>query len=526
MPIKSVMNQTFKTFQPKNQDETSQEHLQEVITFIRETKEPILATADYAGSGKTYRYIKAYENEKDTTVFIAPTNKLCLEFKRKQYNTMTLFSFLGGQVRTMKKNFRGQATKKLNAFYKAMKVVIVDECFCMRLEDIQRIIYLYRQNPHWILRFSGDNAQLSPIAKGLQEEDVEKEMEFLEQNFMKICPYKIHYNLIQRFRNESNEIDYEAIEKFKMLKAEIDDLSYDWNFERINHIVRHFPTISFKDIRTKRNICYLNDTSRRLNTFLINVRGGGIKENSVLICKKKLLIPSEDGDDYTCIVNDEYIVKAILLSADGKAEGYELYEELEERTLTITNKQYVHYFMYSGALTNHGLQGSTIDISEGKVTILDLNVKRWDTQPMINRKWLYVALSRCKKPFEQIQICTDNLNFNPKNLQEKIDAHIEEDTAKFGRIGLKLDMSKYISVSDFHIKVHQQQYKCACCSMDLNFDYEDSTIADGRDTNQYSINRIHNKDKKGKDLPHYTSNINIVCLHCQCADNFEWRDEI
>lgn len=509
------MNQKFKVFQPKSQDETSKEHLEEVITFIRDTKEPILATADYAGSGKTYRYIKAYENEKDTTVFIAPTNKLCLEFKRKGYNTMTLFSFLGGQVRTMKKQYRSQASKKLNDFYRAMKVVVVDECFCMRLEDIQRIIYLYRQNPHWILRFSGDNAQLPPIAKGLQEEDVEKEMEFLEQNFMKICPYKIHYNLIQRFRTETNEIDYDAIRKFKEMKAEIDDPTHRWNADRIEHIVRHFPTVSFKDIRTKRNICYLNDTSRRLNTFLVNARGGGIKENSVLICKKRLTLPLADDMEYTCIVNDEYIVKAVT------PEGYELYEELEEKTISITNKQYVNHFMYAGAITNHGMQGSTIDISEGKVTILDLGVKRWDGKPMINRKWLYVALSRCKKPFEQIQICTDNMNFNPKNLQEKIDSHIETDLKK----GIKLDMSKYITVSDFHIKIHQQQYKCACCGVDLTFDYEDMTLSDGKDTNQYSLNRIHNKDKKGNDLPHYTSNINIICLHCQCADNFEWRED-
>ena len=91
---------------------------------------------------------------------------------------------------------------------------------------------------------------------------------------------------------------------------------------------------------------------------------GGIKEGeTILLCKKRLDLKKED---YTCYVNYEYLVKKI------SPDGYELYEELEEDTFTITNEQYSNHMQPNYCMTSHSLQGVSIPESEGEITLLDL----------------------------------------------------------------------------------------------------------------------------------------------------------
>lgn len=509
--IKSVMNKTFKLFQPINKDETSAEHLAEVITFLRETKQPILSTADDAGSGKTWRLMKAFEDMKTETCFVAPTNKLCIKFKKSGYHTKTLFSFLGKDTRGLKRKNGNKKLLELQMFYKQIKVVCIDECFSMRLVDIQQIMYLYKQNPHWKLLFSGDSAQLPPIDPNLNEDEINHEVEFLEKNFMKLCPYKIHYTLIQRFKKNDGTIDYEAIDKFQLIKKEIRDETIPWTVARIKHIVRHFPEVQFNEIKTKRNICMLNETARKTNSFLVNLENGtkGFKIGDTIVCKIAF-----QKDDYKFFKNNEFSIKSI---SDNE---YEVYEELEEKLLKITKDEFTSNFLYAGGITNHSLQGSTYEAKEGKVTVLDLGVVSRYNQPVVSRKWLYVCLSRCEKPFEDLQVCFNSHIFEVKNLEWKIRSHIKTDIEK----GIELDKKKYLDEKEFHKIIHKQSYCCAQCHCNLSFDYEDITDDYKKDTTQYSLNRIRNKDKDGNDLPLYKNNTNVVCLSCNNGDVFEWRE--
>ena len=489
--MQSVMNKKFNQLHLDG-DEASKDNEVKIINFIKNNN-LVYAQSPYPGSGKSHRFVLAFDKEKEYTLFISPTNKLCVKYKKLGFNTKTLCSFLCQDKNGMKRKM----TKEEYELYAKLKYLVVDEIYCMSINDIQAIEYWRREHPLIKVYCTGDRNQLEPINPTLTAKEIKYESDFLEKNIMKLFPNTIIYNQIQRCRKEDGSIDMDAVNLIKQLKEEI--FAEPLTEKRVRYILRHFRSVKFSDIKTKNNICYLNATARKLNARL-NTIYGGIKEGSVFICKKRL-----DTKDLTTYVNYEYIVSKIL------EDGYELFEELEEKYFKITNKEYANHFMLNYTLTNHSLQGCTYSSSAGDITLLDVLQKNRFGHLLINQNFLWVALTRCEK-LSNLQVCFDG-EFNVKGLADKIEGHRQTDIAK----GV-YNEKKFITENWFYTQLNTQQYKCACCKIDLLFEYED------RDGAQYSINRLYNKDDDGKDTPHNCDSCNIVCWTCNARDTFPWRE--
>lgn len=495
--MKSVMKHQFNRLELSG-DETSVENEKKIIKFIRQNNRVYLS-ADSAGSGKSYRFLLAFDKDKDRTLFVTPTNKLCVKYKNLGFHTKTLYSFL---CLDKNGNHRNPTTEEA-ILYANLKYLVIDEIFCMSIDHIQAIEFWIREHPHIKIYCTGDRLQLENINPLLNADQIKYESQFVEKNLMKLYPNNIHFTQIQRCRNADGTRDMIGVARMERLKEEIFDESKEWDVERVQYIVRDFKKCTFGEIRTKHNICYLNGTCDELNTRLISLYGG-IKIGMRLVCKVRLDLPKQD---VTCYVNYEYVITAI------SDDEYELFEELDEKTFTITKKQYASHFKVNYTLTNHSLQGSTMPSEYGEITLLDIfKVNRFG-KLLINRNFLYVALTRCER-LDNLIICEDNTDFKIRGLLEKIEGHKRTDIEK----GC-YDASLHIDEKYFYNLVHKQQYCCCVCQVPLLFEYDNSNAG-----TSYSINRILNKDDEGNHIGHWKGYVNVTCLSCNLSDKFPWRE--
>ena len=280
--LKSVMPNKSNRLEFKGGEE-GEEVQKEMLKFIKENN-LVFNSGDYAGVGKSKMFELAFQDEKEFTLFLVPTNNLGKKYKKEGFLVKTVHSFLC----LNNEGIRRDITSKETEMYATVKQVIIDEIFCLSLDFIQKLEYWRRTHPHIKFYSTGDDLQLLPINPALSEEEIEAEMKYLKRNIFKLFPNNLHQKEIKRCRREDGSIDTEAVERIKRLKSEIFDYSKEFNEERIKFITRDFKKIKFKDIRSRRNICYLNNTARRTNTRLMTLFGG-IKENeTVLLCKKRL----------------------------------------------------------------------------------------------------------------------------------------------------------------------------------------------------------------------------------------------
>ena len=509
--LDSIMKHSFNYLDHSMYHEGSKESDDLICKFIR-NNDRIYLSSNIAGSGKSYRFLLAFDDCKSETMFVTPTNKLCSKYKKLGFQTKTLCSFLGYDKSGGKK--RNMRTDGVRTELAHIKHIIVDEIFCLTLSQITSIEYLVRDNKHLKLYCTGDSNQLDPICDRGKFKQMMNDMKFLEDNLMKLFPNRIHFEQVQRCRKPDGSIDEVGVERIKRLKKEIFNTQNYFNESYVRYILRDFKTVKFNDIRTKKNICFMNDTARAVNTKLSAIYGG-IKVGSQLICKRRLDV-KRDEDRYVCYVNYEYEVLEVL-THDGVSTGYKLFEELEGETFNITFEQYASCFQTAWCITNHSLQGSTID--ESKVTLLDV-VAKSQFGLMINPKFLYVALTRCKD-LNAIEICYENIRgdeeCNLYHLDKKIEGHRKVDIEK----GI-YNEKEFITKSWVYITLNTQQFLCAenNCKMPLSlYDFDEF------DTSQYSINRLSNKDKEGKDIGHNRDTCNIVCLSFNNKNSFQHRIE-
>ena len=490
--LKTVMPTKSNKLEFTN-DEEGKENQEKMLNFIKENN-LVFNSGGYPGVGKSKMFELAFKDEKDLTLWLVPTNNLGKKYKKGGFLVKTVHSFLCLNKEGIRRDMTGDEA----VMYSKITRIIIDEIFCLTIDFIQKLEYWRRTHPEIKFYSTGDNIQLMPIIPHLTDEEIEAEVAYLHKNIHKMFPNNIHQEEIKRCRLKDGSIDHKAVNRIKQLKSEIFDLKYEFNEDRIRFIVRDFKKIKFKNIRSKRNICYLNNTARRTNTRLMSLFGGIKEGETILLCKKRLDLKKED---YTCYVNYEYLVKKI------SPDGYELYEELEEDTFTITNEQYSNHMQPNYCMTSHSLQGVSIPESEGEITLLDLFSKNCYGKLFVTRNWLYVSLTRCVC-LDNLVICDDAMEYEPKNLKEKIEGHRNYDIVN--KLYNKLT---FITEQWFHLQINKQQFMCSSCKVPLLLEYESG------EGNQYSINRRDNE--KG----HTIDNSEITCWTCNQRDTFEYRNE-
>ena len=336
----------------------------EKILNICINKKGCLMTGD-AGTGKSYVIHKITEilgNEK--VIKITPTNKSALNIKGQ-----TIHRFL-------KLNKDGKIPRKTIEKIKNMKLdlIIIDE-ISMINKDLWKLILLLKEETQYNFLLIGDDKQLPPI------EDDGIEREYFNSSVVK---YISNYN----------KINLEVKKR------------YDENLSQILEDVENINKNDFKNkIETKFNICYFNNTRKRINAYWNNKEKNN---NSILIkadendeitqdiylykglplIARKNLKGGEETINNEKFILDNYDNQYLFLSSDRPDDNGEIFKH----KIDIDIKDLQKLFCLNYCSTTHKSQGETI--SEN-FTIYDFN--------FMSKKCKYTALSRAKKA-EQIII--------------------------------------------------------------------------------------------------------------------------
>lgn len=339
-----------------------------------------------AGTGKSYVIHKITEQlGKERIVKIAPTNKSALNIKG-----MTIHRFLKLDKNGKIPRERIETIKKMN-----LELIIVDE-ISMINKDLWKRLFLLKEETKLKFLLVGDEKQLPPI----EDDGIEKE--YFNSSIVK---YLTNYR----------KINLEVIKR------------YD---EKLSEVLKNVDDIKLEEIKdkidTKINICYLNNTRKRINKYW-NKKNK--KDNSVLI---------EDGEDMQ--TQDIYLYEGLPLIARKNLNGGEFTINNEKFIVDNFDDEYIYLssdrpddngnifkhkidvkiddihqnFLLNYCSTTHKSQGETIT---EKFSIYDFN--------LMSKKCKYTALSRARN-INQIIIKQDDKSYKlvlPENNKDYIEEY-------------------------------------------------------------------------------------------------------
>ena len=444
-------------------------------------RDRLIVEALYPGCGKSDYFKNAFKDDKDSILFVTPTNRLAYNFIEDGYRANTCHSLL-------KIDIDGKFNRRMkNLNLDNVRYICFDEIYCYNLNMLERIRKFMDEHPEIDCGSSGDYLQLrSPNC------EVKEYRYIIDKCIHKMFPNRVILKDIKRIINNDLKKSSEQIALIHTLKAEIFDMSFEWNEARKRHILRHFETIALGDIRD-RTICYTNYTADQININL-NQINGGIKVNDWVTCCAKLeLKKTKDisGEGFvTCQTNYEYKIRAL------ETNIITLWEPLSENVFTISRAQFANHMKLSHCMTNHSSQGSSFD---GPIVLADCLL------PYADRNFVYVGLTR-SRDMSLLKVClnTQKDDLFVQNLSAKIAGHIVADN----EAGRTFDMAEYVNYEWFVKQLKKQMFRCYNdeCSCNLNISKYEAGCQQ-----QYSI------DRRDNDVAHTMSNCVISCLNCNVS---------
>lgn len=461
----------FNTFSTCGGNIKNEWDSEEINNIIR-NNDRLIITADYAGCGKSTCFTNCFKDEKESVLFVCPSNRLCMDYITKGFLSHT-------GHRTLQLGIEGNIMKDMAIVdLSKIKYIVWDEVYCYNLKVRTHIEYFMRKHKDIKFYGTGDTFQLqSPNCD-------EKEFKYISDKMVNTFPNNIHLKEIKRCKDKA---DIELIHK---LKEQIFDETYAWNEARIREILKVFPSIDIKDITCLNTICYLRETEAIVNAKINQIRGG-MKEGDIISVRNKLHKKKEPPrGGIICHTNCEYrIVKRntdglVIRDITGASDEF-----------TISRTEFGNHFGLNYAYTNHTLQGISM---EGDGVICD--VLFWGA----SRNWLYTALTRFRD-MKKIKICY-NKNADKlyvKNFSKKVEGHIKADR----EAGRAYDLKDYVNFDWFLGQLKKQMFRCYNdnCGINLELNYEDGS------QQQYSI------DRKDSKKCHSRDNSRIMCLNCNVS---------
>lgn len=442
--------------------------------LIDKTRSLLLLGA-LAGVGKTTTACSVNGKK----LFVCPYNKLCQSLQKKGMTAVTLNILLGIGCN----NEINNRMKQLDV--SEYDCVVFDEIFLYDIKNLKKIHDFMLNNKEKKFIATGDVCQNDPI--GIEEftseyrEDCVNFM-FSDQLVLKEC---------KRLKNKSD------IERMTGLKADILNTRLDvmTTIKKYNlKVIR-----SMKDLKSKNNVCYFNfrceNVNKHVQKTLIQIpkksicrNGNNYYEGLNIICREHY-----KGKTFKLFVNYEYTIVNInekTMKIKEPVSGEEIVLETY-----LLNKFKLPY-----ALTNHSVQGLTI---EDEYTIFDANA------PHVDRKWLWVALSR-----------TDNLNKitvyehsvaelngltvakRKQYINMKVENYKRQDE-KAGRIYVD---DEYVTGQWIQDQHELQKGVCKLCKIGFEI-----VIENGKVRSNITV------DRKKNSLPHHKDNCFLSCIKCNCS---------
>ena len=191
--------------------------------------------------------------------------------------------------------------------------------------------------------------------------------------------------------------------------------------------------------------------------------------------------------------NFTYVINAV------SDENFKLAEEGDPKvTFTLARANVEKWFTFPYASTVHSAQGATYD---GPTVICDL------FHPRVDKKWLYVAMTRAKHPRQDIYLLRGRppAEVDVHAIRVQIAGHLKAD-ADLGRA-----VAEPITVDWVLARDAEQEGKCALCGEP----YEMMRVGVAASTASASVDRIGHRG-------HEQGNCQLCCRSC----NFSKRDRL
>lgn len=440
----------------------------------------VFIKADLPGSGKTSiftTFSKRNINGSDDMLFVAPTNRLCIDFKKKGFKTVTLCTLLSQRVNESDLI----ETNKKRYDVSDYNYIIFDEIFNYKSSELASIKNFINANPTKQYFCCGDVYQNKPI-ENLNNIPKSKYNDYFINIVTGIFSKYINLKISKRFTNNKD------ISILNNIKTDIFNSKDTFNARHICD--KYFKEISDVDkIPDKTTIiCYRNDNASILNNHL-HKKENYPKENIIynnntyynklrLRCRTHFIIGST-----TFYVNYEYLIDDITKTS------FSLIDVLTEEKTTKINLIKLDNFTFCHAETGHSLQGVTV---ENNIIIFDTSFM------YVTPEWLWTAITRCKKLSDIYYFSGLDIRKNASIIKTEIEHYVS--TLIKEDIDNNISNKKCITEKNLFDIYKSNGGECRC-GESINVEYRKNEIP-------FIVKKINNK------LPYTIDNTQLCCKLC------------
>eukprot|EP00438_Fugacium_kawagutii_P023181 Skav227407 [mRNA] locus=scaffold5580:24324:27602:- [translate_table: standard] len=434
-----------------------------IIEIIKENN-PVIITADFAGSGKSYICQKMVDKGY-RVMFVTPTNKLLQEFEGEALTVNKFFGISFGDT-------------KLEPFdYSDYDVVVFDEIYFSSASTYWRIKQFIEHNKKdKIIIATGDGKQLKPVQELTNTRDHE---EYTNEIITNIFDYRINLKICKRLHTEEDRV------KLNNIKIDIFE-----NKLSVKQIIDKYFTYTDDITASPNNIAFLNDTCKNVSSAIrkLENRKGEYCVGERLICR-----------EYTKTKSSTFNVNFRYEIVNVGDEVMTLKNIKTEKRQSLPIEKVRSNFIFAWCCTAHSMQGSSVDTD---ITIFDYNHFLVKNYP----EWLYTSITRARdlsrvKFFKYSKDTDDELNekFIMSYFERKIENYKMQDrNNKF-----IIPKEGYVNKQWFVQNIKNQCNYCGC-GFTLSM-------------NRGNISANLTAQRKSNSEPHTLDNIIAFCKRCNCS---------
>ena len=437
----------------------------EIIEVIKE-KNPMMITADFAGSGKSFICQKMVDKGYKV-IFVTPTNKLLQAFEGDALTINKFFGISFGDVKLEPVDFSGY------------DVIVVDEIYFSCLSVYWKIKQFVEQNKHnKIIIATGDTKQLRPVQELTNTQNHEQ---YTNSIIKHIFPYSINLKECKRLHTQDDK------DKLRNIKTDI--------FEKklsTKQIIEKYFSYTDDITSSPNNIAFLNDTCKNVSREIrkLENRKDEYEVGEFLICREYTKI-----NKFKSVFNVNFQHEIIYIG-----NGILKLKNIKSKEIQAIDIEKIrHNFIFAWCATAHSMQGQSVDT---EITIFDYNhflVREYS-------EWLYTCITRARdlnkvRFFKYSSEKRDELNqqFIMSYFERKIENYKMQDRKA------KRNMPKegYVNVEWFLENIKNQCNYCGC-GFHISI-------------NKGNILSNLTAQRKQNELSHTLDNIIPFCCRCNCS---------
>lgn len=405
------------------------EYSSEEFTEIFNTYNRIMVKSKHAGGGKSYslkQYVKGTNH-----VIACPSNSQSRKLQLEGFNGVTIYDLCG-----MRPTDDGRI-ERAGGVIEEYEFVGIEEVGQLNTKEWCMLNRYMTMFPNAKYICNGDCVQNNPIENDLNP--ALRKSIYYESIMKRMFPHQIMLEIPKRYRAEQ-------VERVKQLRYDLFINKLD-----ISVIIDKYakPVMTLDDIPQDVSfITYLQDSRKTINEWEHRRRGlYGVTVGTLLRANCHM------GKGKNTRINKHFEYKVTRVSD----KEFDMIDESSNLEYKNVNKKWLYNFSYPYAFTGHSLQGDTID---RPIVIFDTSSQ------YVNRKWLYVALTR-SSDLDKVYVYKGSLvdaRMSIMDVENKINGYIRQDMSA----GRGYDMKHYVDIAWVMRQSRHQMHRCSHCAEVMN----------------------------------------------------------